>query len=185
MDRNTFGKFCFKLFVRVFFLDCCCFIMCAFAINKSSNLIRILLQLACIIGTIAFIYPICHKQGDIDAPLIKAGHRKGSALKGLYAGLISCSGFIISGLVLLFARIFDFLPTFLNYYKIINSFFFPFLHSIMPTDYTLNDLSITNLIMGLLVQLFIPVICMLAYLLGRERFLFKEIIFYKAKTDED
>lgn len=185
MDKNTFGKFCFKLFVRLFFLDVCCFIMCSFAITKSSNWIRVLLQLACIIGTIAFVYPICHKQGDIDAPLVKAGHRKSSSLKGLYAGLITCSPYILSGIVLLICKIFDYIPSFMNYYKIINSFFFPFLYSIMPTDYTLQELSTGNLVFGLLVQCFVPIICMLAYKLGRERFLFKEIILYKPKTDEN
>ena len=176
MEKNTFSKMCVKLFFRLIFLDIACFILCAFGIAASDgNFVRILLQIACIIVTIAFVYPVCHKQGDVDATLIPSGHRKNSNLKGLLAGIIACSPYLISSVILVVSRIFGVFSGFMNYYKMINSFFFPFLYSLMPTDYSLTELSASNFLLSLSVQIFIPIICLFSYILGKQRFLFKEV----------
>lgn len=184
MERNTFSKFYLKLFLRLVGLDICCFITCTFCITSSgSRIIRTLLQIACIIVMISFVYPVCHKIGDLDAPLISTGHRKHNPLKGLYAGLVATSPFILSAVVLLLSKISGILPTFVNYYKMINSIFFPFLYSIMPVDYTIAELSVSSIIASMLVQIVIPIICMFSYILGLERFSFSEKLLYKKKEN--
>ena len=184
MERNTFSKICLKLFFRLFGLDICCLTACAFCITSGgSRLVRTLLQIACIIVLISFVYPICHKFGDVDASLMNTGSRKINPLKGLIIGLVCSSPFIISGVVLLVSKLFNILPVFVNYYKIINSFFFPFLYSILPVDYTIVELSLSSVLGSLSIQLVIPVICMFAYMLGLERFSFSEKVFYKKKED--
>lgn len=182
MERNTFSKFCLKLFLRLIGLNVCCFIACTFCISSSgSRLIRTLIQIACIIAMVSFVYPVCHKVGDIDAPLVNVGHKKHNPLKGLYAGLIASSPFILSALVLLITKISGAFPAFVNYYKMINSLFFAFLYSIMPVDYTLTELYFGNILAGLSVQVVIPVICMFSYMLGLNHFSFSEKLLYKKK----
>ena len=145
METNTFSKMCSKLFIRLIFLDVACFVLCAFGIAANSgNAIRILLQLCCIIVTISFVYPVCHKQGDLDAPFIATGHRKDSNVKGLLAGIIGCSPYLVSAIILVISRIFGVLPAFMNYYKMINSFFFPYLYSLMPTDYNVTEIPLSS-----------------------------------------
>ena len=184
MERNTFSKFCLKLFLRLFCLDICCFITCSFCITSSGNhIIRMLLQAACIIVMIAFLYPVCHKVGDLDAPLVNVGHRKYSPFKGLYAGLVATSPCLLSGIVLLLSKFTGILPSFVNYYKIINSIFFPFLYSIMPVDYTISELSLSSVIFSFLIQAVIPIVCMFSYMLGLERFSFSEKLLYKKKEN--
>ena len=186
METNTFSKMCSKLFIRLIFLDVACFVLCAFGIAANSgNAIRILLQLCCIIVTISFVYPVCHKQGDLDAPFIATGHRKDSNVKGLLAGIIGCSPYLVSAIILVISRIFGVLPAFMNYYKMINSFFFPYLYSLMPTDYNVTEIPFSSFLLSLLIQLFIPIVCMFAYILGKHRFLFKEVVFYKKKETAD
>ncbi len=186
METNTFSKMCTKLFLRLIFLDVACFVLCAFGIAANNgNMIRILLQICCIVVTISFVYPVCHKQGDADAPFIATGHRKNSKFKGLIGGIIACSPYLISSIILIISRFFGVFGSFMNYYKMVNSFFFPYLYSLMPTDYSISELSSTSFILCLLVQLFIPIVCMFAYILGKRRFLFREILFYKKKEIAD
>ncbi|MEE1002607.1 MAG: hypothetical protein U0L17_02555 [Acutalibacteraceae bacterium] len=184
MERNTFSKFCLKLFLRLFCLDICCFVTCSFCITSSgSHLIRIFLQAACIIVMIAFVYPVCHKVGDLDAPLVNVGHRKYSPLKGLYAGLVATLPCLLSGIFLLISKFTGLFASFVNYYKIINSIFFPFLYSIMPVDYTISELPISSVIFSFLILAVIPIVCMFAYILGLERFSFSEKLLYKKKEN--
>ena len=182
MERNTFSKFCLKLFLRLLGLDICCFITCSFCITSSgSHLVRIFLQAACIIVMIAFVYPVCHQFGDIDAPLVNTGHRKYNPFKGLYAGLVATLPFILSSLMLLISKFGGVFPSFVSYYKIINSIFFPFIYSIMPVDYTISELTLTSVVFSVLIQAVIPLVCMFAYMLGIERFSFSEKLLYKKK----
>lgn len=186
MERNTFGKLCRKLLIRLIGLDICCFITSAFCITSSgSHIIRTLIQICCIIALISFLYPVCHTQGDIDRPLVSAGHRRHSNLKGLYAGIIACSPFIISAIVLLFSKFTGLIPNFVNYYKMINAVFFPFLYSILPVDYSLAELSYHSIFAGVSVQTVIPILCMFSYLLGFNRFSYAEKVFYKNKEDKE
>ena len=181
MKGNKFSKFCLNLFVRIFCLQICCLLTSVFCISTSgSQFARMLLQVASIIVLVAFIYPVCHTKGDLDAPLINAGKKKFTPLMGLYAGLISNSVFMISSIVLLISKLFGVVPNFFNYYKMINSIYFPYLYSIMPVDYTINEISFVNISFAILVQIVIPVICMIAYILGVKRFSFSEKILYKS-----
>lgn len=183
MYKNTFSKFCFKIFARIVGLDICCFILSAFGISSSgSQIIRTLIQIACIIGIVSFVYPVCHRFGDMDAPLVNVGQKKYSPLKGLYAGLLATSPFILSGILLLIFKMFNIFPVFVNYFKIINSFFFPYLYSIMPVDFTLAEISYSSIFASLATLVVIPLVCMFAYMLGLGRFSFGEKVFYKKKA---
>lgn len=183
MDKNVL-KLSFKLFLRLFGLDFCCLITSIFVMAPGGNqIVRVLLQAASIIVLVSFVYPICHKTGDLDAPLVNAGHRKRTSLKGLYAGTIACLPFIISAIILLLSKLFNAFFGFVNYYRIINSIFFPFLYSIMPVDYTLSELSSSSIVMAICIQFVIPLICMFSYILGFNRFSFAEKLLYKKKAN--
>lgn len=182
MNKNTFSKFSLRLFIRILGLDICCFILAAFGIASSgSQIVRVLIQLACLIGVISFLYPVCHKTGDLDAPMVSSGHRKYSPLKGLYAGIVATSPLLLSGILLFIFKLFNIFPNFVNYYKIINSFYFPFLYSVLPVNSTLNELSYGSILLSLTVLIIIPILCMFGYILGLNRFLFSEKVFYKKK----
>lgn len=183
MYKNTFSKFCLKLFSRILGLDICCFILSAFGIASSgSQIIRVLIQLACIIGIISFLYPVCHQFGNLDAPMVTTGHKKYSPLKGLYASLVAYSPCLLSGIILIAFKILNTFPNFVNYYKIINSFYFPFLYSILPVNTTLSELSYSSIFLSVIILLVIPIMCLLSYILGLNRFSFAEKVFYKKKA---
>ena len=183
MYKNTFSKFCLKLFVRMLGLDICCFVLAAFGIASSgSQIIRVLIQLACIIGAVSFLYPVCPQFGNLDAPMVTTGHKKYSPLKGLYAGLVAYSLCLISGIMLLVLKILNVFPNFVNYYKIINSFYFPFLYSILPVNTTLSELSYSSIFLSISILIVIPILCLFGYILGFNRFSFSEKLFYKKKA---
>ena len=183
MERNTFSKLCLKLFFRLVGLDICCFITCAFCFSVSgSQLVRTLLQIACIIVMLSFVYPVCYTSGDLDAPLVTTGHRKRNNLKGLYAGLIATSSMIISAFVLLFSKLTQTFDAFISYYKMINAVFFPYLFSVLPVDYSISELPLSTILYSTSVVFVIPIVCMFAYIFGLNRFSFKEKLLYKKKA---
>ena len=68
---------------------------------------------------------------------------------------------------------------FYNYYKMVNSFFFPFLYTALPVDMTVFEVQPVDIIAALAVQLVTPLLCTFSYLVGLSRFSFKEKLFYK------
>lgn len=185
MGNNSFKKIAIKLFIRVLGLDICCFITSMFTVSiTNSQILRVLIQLACIVGTVSFVYPVCYSAGDLDSPLVSAGHKKYSPLKGLWLGFTATSPLLLSSIVLIISRVSGIIPTFANYFKIFNSFYFPFLYTILPVDYSITEISYGNIFLGASVVLIIPLICMFAYMLGLSRFSFNEKILYKKKTSE-
>ena len=182
MERNTFKKFCLKLFVRIVCLDICCFVLSGVAISiNSGKIIRMLLQLICFVAVIGFIYPVAYKFGDAESPLVQGGHRNKNHFKGLIGGLIASSPFILSGLYLLISKIFELNNNFVSYYKMLNSQYFSYLYSIMPVDHTLAELSFGAIVCALIPLIFIPLVAMFGYILGYYRFSFYEKLFFKKK----
>ena len=183
MSKNTFSKLCLKLFFRLLGLSVCCFITCAvcFSVN-GSQLLRTFLQIVCIVVMVLFLYPVCFTAGDLDAPLVSSGHKKKSNLKGLYAGLLATSPMIVSGVVLLIAKTLGSFNSFVSYYKMINAVYFPLLYSILPVDYSINELPVSSILLSVSILFIIPIVCMFAYILGLNRFYFKEKLFYKKKA---
>lgn len=182
MERNTFKKFCLKLLVRIVCLDICCFVLSAVAISiNSGKIIRVVLQLICLVAIIGFIYPVAYKFGDAESPLVQGGHRHKNLFKGLFGGLIASSPFIISGIYLLISKIFEINNNFVSYYKMLNSQYFSYLYSIMPVDHTLSELSLSTIFCALIPLAIIPLIAMFGYVLGYYRFSFYEKLFFKKK----
>ena len=143
MSKNSFLKLCLKLFFRLFGLTICCFVTCAVCFSVNGNhIVRTLLQIACIIAMLTFVYPVCYTSGDLDAPLVLTGHKKKSTFKGLFAGLIATSPMLVSSVVLIISKLSLTLNEFVSYFKMINAVFFPLLYSILPVDYSILELTL-------------------------------------------
>lgn len=180
MKNNTFFYFCSGLFGRIIFVNFASFFVSLFVFGISSgSVMRVAIQILCFIALISTVYSFSWKRGDLDSPLVSSKAKNYQPLKGLKAGLIANLPFICSGIVLILSKSTGILERFVNYYKIINSFYFPFNYSILPADLSIWEMSWGNIFLSLCTLLFIPLLSAIAYVLGIRRFSFAEFFFYK------
>lgn len=181
MNRTkTNGDHAISYFVRLLALDIGCFIMSAFVFARSSNVwLRAGIQLCDFALLLSVTYSYFYSIGNADATLVNSGYAARRPLRGLVIGLLGNIPFMISAVVLLLARFGVVFSNFYNYYKMVNSFFFPFLYTALPVDMTVFEVQPVDIIAALAVQLVTPLLCTFSYLVGLSRFSFKEKLFYK------
>ena len=181
MNRTkTNGEHAFSFFARLLALDVGCFIMSTFVFTISSNVwLRAGIQLCDFVLLLSVTYSYFYGIGNADATLVNSGYTARRPARGIAIGLLACVPFIISGVLLVLARFGVLFSNFYNYYKMVNSFFFPFLYTALPVDMTVFEVQTADIIAAVSVQLIIPLLCMFSYLVGLSRFSFKEKLFYK------
>ncbi len=178
---TNFGA-AFSTFMRVLVMSIACLMISLFIFSATSSpIVRLLVQIACLVLTMSLVYPTFHHMGEVDRNLVDVGQKKRNMLKGLYIGILANVPFIFSGILLVIAH-FGFLPQkYYGIYKLINSIFYAFNSSILPSDETVLSISAGAISLTLLTFIFVPIVAMFGYMLGFNRFLFKEVVFYKNK----
>lgn len=174
------GDHAISYFARLLALDVGCFIMSTFVFTISSNVwLRAGIQLCDFVLLLSVTYSYFYGIGNADATLVNSGYAARRPFRGLIIGLLGNIPFIISGVMLVLARFGVIFSNFYNYYKMVNSFFFPFLYTALPVDMTVFEVRTVDIITAVSVQLIIPLLCMCSYLVGLSRFSFREKLFYK------
>lgn len=179
-SNKTTSQHAFSLFARLFVLDIACFIMSLFVFTISSNVwLRAVIQLCDLILLISVIYSYVYKIGEYDATLVNSGYKPAEPLRGLFVGLIANIPFFVTAFLLVLSRLGVFGANFYNYYKILNSFFFPFIYTLLPVDMSIFEVRTLDVVLTVLIQIVVPIISFFAYQIGLSRFSFKEKLFYK------
>ena len=175
-----------SFFARMLVITIGCLITSIMIFSISSNVwIRALIQLCQLALVIGITYSFFYKIGESDIVLISTGHKVKNIFRGFIISSASCIPTYLFGILLICERFGAVSMNIYNYYKLVNSPFFPFLYTVMPTDMKIMELSNLDFVMALSVLFIIPLIALFSYMIGLSRFSFRELIFYKKiKTEE-
>lgn len=128
---------------------------------------------------LAFASNSCYKLGDKESNLVRIGHIKEDKLKGLKIGLIGNIPFFII-FVLYVVMAFGWLPKFPTvWYAQINSHFYPLIMIINGASQTVSQLRVWQFILLFMLQLVVPLISTIAYILGYKEINLSEKLVYK------
>lgn len=135
-------------------------------------------QVLNLILLISFASSSVYKQGFKDANLVRTGHLKSDSLKGFKIGAVANIPFFV-----LFAVMVVFTVTTPNFrtvwYAFLNSQFYPIILQISGGADIVSKLSILQLLLLFVLQLIVPVISGIAYILGFKEINFSDKIVYK------
>lgn len=185
MNQNkTLGQHAFSYFARLFAIDAGCFVMSGMILAQwDYNPLRCVIQILSFILLLCVTYSYIYKIGFYDSSLVNSGIIVPNRLKGLIIGCIANIPFFITAILLVLARFGVVSSKVYGYYKLINSLFFPFLSTVLPSDMLINEVHTGDFILAVAVQIVIPLLAMLSYLVGLSKFSFREAVFYKKITD--
>ncbi len=135
-------------------------------------------QAFCIVMIIAFAATLPYKQGFKDANLIKTGHIKNDILKGFKIGLIGNLPFLVIAILMIVCS--TQVPNFRTvWYAFLSGHMYSFIMWITSGAQTLKELTLTQHILLVLLQLMVPVISGIAYILGKKEINIAEKLVYK------
>lgn len=143
-------------------------------------------QLFSFILIISFASSSVYKQGFKDANLVRTGNLKADILKGLKIGTIAnIPFFALFVLLIIFAL--GIAPNFRTaWYAILNSHYYTLILLITGADkaleLTVGDISVLQFVLLFLIQLIVPVISAVAYILGFKEIKFSEKLIYKKES---
>lgn len=151
-------------------------------LSSAGNIsLLVIIQIFCFVLLISFTYSKIWSLGDSDSNLVKFKHKKEDILKGLKIGLVALIPYSLAFIALIVAKMGVYENFSLDLYKFINSVFYSVNVVIIGSSATLGELSSWRLVLLFAVQLFVPIICMVAYILGYRNFSITENIVYKKK----
>lgn len=184
MKKNAFFTVASKTLFKALVLNFICFIGGGMIVSvNSSNILRIVLQIAFFVAAILLFYEAHWNMGDSDSNFVKSGHKKAAPLKGLWSGLIGSCPFLLSGILLILEKCGVLKMQFLSYYRLINGLFYPLNYSLLPTDRSIIDMQWGEVLLSVSVLLIVPLICMFAYLIGTTGIRITEWIVYKKEKE--
>lgn len=136
-------------------------------------------QLLSLIMVVAFASNTAYKQGFKDSNLSKIGHIKKDMLKGLKIGLVGNAPFyVLFALLIVMACVLA--PDFLTvWYAFLNAHFYSFIMLITEGAQTASQLGAGQYVLLFLLQLIIPAVSTVAYILGFKEINLSEKIVYK------
>ncbi len=127
---------------------------------------------------ISFASSSVYKQGFKDANLVRTGHQKGDNLKGFKTGLIANIPFF--ALFALFVALSVAVPNFRTvWYAFLNSHYYPFILWISGSADVVSKLNILQFALLFAIQLIVPVVSGVAYILGFKEINFTDKLVYK------
>lgn len=136
-------------------------------------------QILSFIMVIAFAGSSVYKQGFKDKNLVKTNHKKYDILRGFKIGFIANIPFILL-YVLAVVMALGLLPEFRSvWYAILNSHFYPIITLIIGKADSLSQIGVWQYIVLFLLQLIVPVISGVSYILGFKEINLEEKIVYK------
>ncbi len=135
-------------------------------------------QLLCLILIISFASNSVYKQGFKDANLARTGHIKQDNLKGFKMGAVANIPFFA---MFLFAVVFTVIvPNFrVVWYAFLNGCFYPIILVIADGADVVSKLSVLQFVLLFLVQMIVPVISGVAYVLGIKEINITDKLVYK------
>ncbi len=145
---------------------------------------HVVAQLFCIALLASFIYPNFWQMGTKDSNLVQFKHKKEDKLKGLKGGLVAI---IPSLLVLAFitatkSGISAKFPVVLL--KFLFSSYYSLIELTIGKVATLGELSVLQILPVFLMQLFVPLVAFIAYLLGYKNISLGEKLIYKKNKNK-
>ncbi len=110
-----------------------------------------------------------YQVGGRDSNKIRYVHFPYDRYKGLKAGLIAYSPFMIASVCIILAKLGVISDGYLPFYRLINAPFMPLMQALMPTALTLNEISLVNVILCAVTSLVAPLSIALGYWQGANR----------------
>lgn len=142
----------------------------------------IITQIGSIIILAAFPYRYLWEQGTHDRNAVNCGNAVEDKWRGIKVGLIADAPAILVYLLLWLGKLgVPFLVNSSALYTIFNSSFLPFTYRVVGTLTTAPNLTIGQMLLLILPVLVLPIICHVAYTLGRREFVLSDKVFYKSK----
>ncbi len=147
--------------------------------GKGNTVFLVVTQLFCTILIASFIYPNFWSMGTKDSNLVHFKHKKEDKLKGLKCGLIAVAPALLFIIFILITKntICAKLPVVL--YKFLNSSYYSVIEVVVGKSATFGELSVLRMIPLFLIQLFVPLVSLTAYLLGYKNISIGEKFIYK------
>ena len=138
-------------------------------------------QIFCLVMVFAFAGDRVYKQGLKDANLARIGSIKYDRLKGLKVGLIGNIPFFLLAILMIVLRL-GVAPGFITvWYAFLNGHFYPIVIAIVRGARTVAELSVTQFLLVFAVQLIVPAISCVAYILGLKEINLGEKIILKKR----
>lgn len=135
-------------------------------------------QILNFILVISFAANSVYKQGFKDVNLVRTGHKKADLLKGFKIGAIANIPFFALFAILLILTMVT--PNFRTiWYAYLNSHFYSFVLWITGSAEVISKISVLQFVLLFLVQLIVPVISGIAYILGFKEINFTDKLVYK------
>lgn len=130
---------------------------------------------------ISFASNSVYKQGFKDANLVRTGHLKVDNLKGFKIGLIANVPFFVLFAIVVVLSIF--VPSFRTvWYAFLNSHFYSFVLWISGDADIISKLSILQFVLLFALQLIVPIISGVSYILGFKEINFTDKLVYKKEV---
>lgn len=151
--------------------------------TKSETIgLGIVYQIFALVILITFIYTYLWQLGTKDSNFVHYNHKKEDKLKGLKMGAIAIipSVLFLSFLVITKNTASQGFPVAL--YRFFNSYAYTFVEWVTSGAMKFNQLGIGNIVLLYIIQLIVPVIAFISYLLGYKNIMLSEKILYIKKN---
>lgn len=182
MKENSLIKMSLKVAARMAVNHLMCLIVSLSVLIIMPNLLGTVIAQACNLGILLVLgYTCVWHIGDDDRNKYNFGHIEYDKNRGLWAGLIGYSPFILAGAAMLLCKAGIIADDYIRYYRMIMSPFMPFNQLVMPTTLTVAEQSWAAVIISVLTVLIVPVSCLIAYRLGFKHISFTETFFSRSK----
>jgi len=150
--------------------------------DKTNNLIRWGSQLLAFVCFAATIYGVMWKAGDTNVDIVEP-NRKEVFLKGLKIGLLADIPFAASYLVLVITSVFKIFPSYPRIHKILTFYMFAFNDTFIKGTGNGFEITFWGILLAIVVLIPLPVICTVAYYIGKKHIIFKEKLIYKREEE--
>ncbi|OJU12930.1 MAG: hypothetical protein BGN88_12900 [Clostridiales bacterium 43-6] len=185
MKKTGFLSYTTKLFLRMFLLSIGCVITSAFIARFINfTMIRSVAAYAFLLLILPLIFSFSWDMGQADNEKAIKNNSRTNIFKGLMAGLIASVPFFISGILLILSKLELFSYGYFRIYKLINSFYFPINHTLLPNELLISEISWGSLLISVSLLLIVPVISMFGYMLGDKHYSITSVLIYKKKKTE-
>lgn len=136
-------------------------------------------QIFSLVLVVSFAGGSVYKQGSKDLNLVRTGHKNTDILKGFKIGIVANIPFFIL-FVLMVVLAAGLAPNFLTtWYAFLNCNYYSLILWVAGSAKTISNLTILQYVLLFLIQLIVPVISAVAYVLGFKEINFFEKIVYK------
>lgn len=147
--------------------------------KTGDNVFLVVVAFFCTMILVAFLYPKFWQMGTKDSNLVHFKHKPEDKLKGLKCGLIA----IIPSCLLLLVFYFILRDMPIVIYKFLNSGTYAFIELIVGKSVSFAKLNVFKVVLLFLLNLLIPLITYVSYLLGYKNISISEKLIYKKSKE--